>query len=105
MTKLEEKKICVKDTIIQIAKMIASGKLPKELYDEYLSDTPIGFMGEDELICFLTRDISIYEDIHKEDIAYIKSMEKDLDKYKSNLYTLDEAIVELINKFRKVRGF
>lgn len=105
MTKLEEKKMGVKDTIIQIAKMIASGKLPKELYDEYLSDTSLGFMCEDELICFLTRDISIYEDIHNENREYIKSLEHDLDKYKSKLYTLDEAITELIREFRKTRGY
>lgn len=105
MNKVEEKKMGVKDTIIQIAKMIASGKLPKELYDEFLSDTSLGFMGEDELVCFLTRDISIYEDIHKEDKEYIKKLENDLDKYKSKLYTLDEAIVELMNKFRKTRGY
>ena len=105
MTKLEEKKMGVTDTIIQIARMIASGKLPKELYDEYLSDTPLGFMNEKDIINFLTRDICIYEDIHNEDKEYIKSLEKDLDKYRSKLYALDEAIIDLMNTFRKVRGY
>lgn len=41
------------DTIKQIAKMIASGDLPKDIYDKYLSMCPIGFMTEKELINYL----------------------------------------------------
>lgn len=41
------------DVIKQIAKMIASGKIPNEIYDKYLSKTPIGFMSADDLIKYL----------------------------------------------------
>ena len=104
MNKLEEKKMGVTNTIIQIARMLTSGKLPKELYDEYLSDTPIECMNEKDLINFLTKDICTYQDIHNENKEYIKSLEKDLDNYRSKLYTLDEAIIDLMNTYRKVRG-
>lgn len=105
MTKLEQKKTGVTNTIIQIARMIASGKLPKELYDEYLSDTPIGLMNEKDLINFLTKDICTYQDIYNENKEYIKSLEKDLDKYRSKFYALDETIIDLMNTYRKVKGF
>lgn len=38
-----------KKTLEQILKLISSGELPKDLYDKYLSNTPIGFMSFDEL--------------------------------------------------------
>lgn len=41
------------DTIKQIAKTIASGEIPKKVYDEYLSQCPIGFMNERDLIKYL----------------------------------------------------
>lgn len=41
------------DTIKQIAKMIASGEISKEVYDKYLSQCPIGFMNERDLIKYL----------------------------------------------------
>lgn len=41
------------DTIKQIAKMIASGEIPKQVYDKYLSKCPVGFMNEKELIDYL----------------------------------------------------
>lgn len=42
-----------KDTLKQICKMIASGEIPNEVYDKYLSKTPIGFMNETDLYGFL----------------------------------------------------
>lgn len=33
----------------QICKMITSGDIPKQIYDKYLSNTPIGFMNYKEL--------------------------------------------------------
>ena len=41
------------ETIKKIAKMIASGEIPKEVYDKYLSECPIGFMSEKDLINYL----------------------------------------------------
>lgn len=41
------------DTLKQICKMIASGEIPDEVYDKYLSKTPIGFMNETDLYDFL----------------------------------------------------
>ena len=40
------------DTLKQICKMIASGGIPNEVYDKYLSSTPIGFMNYKELCDF-----------------------------------------------------
>ncbi len=40
----------------QIAKMIASGEIPKEIYDKYLGKCPIGFMSEETLFNFLKQD-------------------------------------------------
>lgn len=41
------------DTLKQICKMIASGEIPDEVYDKYLSKTSIGFMNETDLYDFL----------------------------------------------------
>lgn len=41
------------DTIKQIAKMIANGEIPKEVYDKYLRKCLIGFMNERDLIEYL----------------------------------------------------
>lgn len=46
----ELKKAKPNKTIKQIVKMIASGEIPKKVYDKYLSDCPIGFMNEEELL-------------------------------------------------------
>lgn len=40
------------ETLKQICKMIASGEIPDEVYDKYLSSTPIGFMNYKELCDF-----------------------------------------------------
>lgn len=42
-------KIRYNGTLHQIARMIASGDIPKEVYDKYLSNTPIGFMTPIEI--------------------------------------------------------
>ncbi len=39
-------------TLKQICKMISSGDIPKQIYDKYLSSTPIGFMNYKELCDF-----------------------------------------------------
>lgn len=41
------------ETLKQIAKTISSGDIPKEIYDKYLSETPIGFMNSKELFEYL----------------------------------------------------
>lgn len=38
-----------------ISKMIASGEIPNEVYDKYLSKCPIGFMNEEDVFEFLTK--------------------------------------------------
>lgn len=40
-------------TLKQICKMISIGDIPKEIYDKYLSDTPIGFMSSNDLFEYL----------------------------------------------------
>lgn len=40
-------------TIMKISNMIASGEIPKEVYDKYLSDCPIGFMDKNTLYNYL----------------------------------------------------
>ena len=37
------------NTIKAIAKMIASGEIPKEIYDKYLSKTKLGFCSADKV--------------------------------------------------------
>lgn len=41
------------DPLKQICKMIASGEIPDEVYNKYLSKTPIGFMSKMDLYDFL----------------------------------------------------
>ena len=41
-----------KETLKQICKMISSGDIPKEIYNKYLSNTPVGFMNYKELCNF-----------------------------------------------------
>lgn len=41
------------DTLKQICKMIAGGEIPDEVYNKYLSKTPIGFMSKTDLYDFL----------------------------------------------------
>lgn len=41
------------ETLKQICKMISSGEIPDEVYNKYLSKTPIGFMNYEELYDFL----------------------------------------------------
>lgn len=43
------------ETLSQIVKMITSGEIPKEIYNKYLSITPIGFMSYDELLNYLKK--------------------------------------------------
>lgn len=45
----EERAENPKDPIKQIAKMISSGEIPCEVYNKYLSQTPIGFMSYEDL--------------------------------------------------------
>lgn len=45
----EEKAENLKDPIKQIARMISSGEIPDEVYNEYLSQTAIGFMSCEDL--------------------------------------------------------
>lgn len=40
-------------TLHQICRMIASGEIPKEVYNKYLGDTPIGFMTPLEIMAHL----------------------------------------------------
>lgn len=41
------------ETLKQICKMISSGEIPDEVYNKYLSKTPIGFMNKTDLYNFL----------------------------------------------------
>ena len=44
------------ETLSQIVKMIVSGEIPKDVYNKYLSMTPIGFMNYNELLSYLNKD-------------------------------------------------
>ena len=48
--------------------------------------------------------LEVLEEIHKDDKEQIKELRNQLSIYKSNYYELDEAIIELIDKFKVVRG-
>lgn len=83
------------ETLSQIVKMIVSGEIPKEIYNKYLSMTPIGFMNYDELLSYLNKDkTEIY--IDSEDIEgrycdglyqdYLEKENKELKKQLENCY-------------------
>lgn len=40
-------------TLIRICEMIASGEIPNNVYDKYLSKEPIGFMSETKIFDYL----------------------------------------------------
>lgn len=67
-----------KDTLKQICKMIASGEIPDEVYDKYLSKTPIGFMNYNDLYKFLKEATPTQEQLRKENnglkeqVAYLR---------------------------------
>lgn len=44
------------EILSQIVKMITSDEIPKEIYNKYLSMTPIGFMSYDELLNYLKKE-------------------------------------------------
>lgn len=44
------------EVLLKICDMIASGEIPKEVYNKYLGDTPIGFMGKYEIEKFLIKE-------------------------------------------------
>lgn len=58
------------DTLKQICKMIASGEIPDEVYNKYLSKTPIGFMNKTDLYNFLKGKNNKISDETKGKIAY-----------------------------------
>lgn len=53
-----------RETIEQIAKMIASGEIPSEVYNKYLSKCEIGFMNEKALLSYLLN--------HDEEMSNVK---------------------------------
>ena len=46
--------------------MITSGEIPNEVYDKYLSKTPIGFMNETDLYDFLKGKKYVKKNDHEE---------------------------------------
>lgn len=58
------------DTLKQICKMIAGGEIPDEVYNKYLSKTPIGFMSKTDLYNFLKDKNNKISDETKGKIAY-----------------------------------
>ena len=44
------------EVLLKICDMIASGEIPKEVYNKYLGDTPIGFMKKYEIEKFLIKE-------------------------------------------------
>ncbi len=45
------------NTLKQIIKMILIGELPNDVYDKYLSNSPIGFMNEEDLFNYLVEKV------------------------------------------------
>ena len=41
------------EVLEKVSRMIAEGKIPNEVYDEYLSDTPLGFRTADGVLEYL----------------------------------------------------
>lgn len=56
---LELDKILNNNSLKSIAKMIASGDIPNEVYDKYLSHCPIAFMSEEGLYKYLLFEIGV----------------------------------------------
>lgn len=55
----------VKATLRAISEMIASRKIPRRVYDEYLAKTPIGFMTADKVYNYLTMSNSYIDDVEE----------------------------------------
>ena len=66
------------ETLSQIVKMIVSGEIPKEIYNKYLSMTPIGFMNYDKLLNYLNKDkTEIYIDSEDMEERYCEGLYQD----------------------------
>lgn len=67
----------INKTLHQICRMIASGEIPKEIYNKYLGDTPIGFMTPLEIIAYLNSSpwIPVSERLPKhEELALVSAL-------------------------------
>lgn len=107
---IEEEKT-PQETIKQIAKMIASGEIPKDVYDKYLGKCPIGFMNEEDLFDYLfeveqlepieekeIEELDLKYDIENNDIYNFK---RQILMYCDNLqYKINELVRE-VNKLKK----
>lgn len=65
-----------KDILKQIFKMISSGEISKDVYDKYLSNTPIGFMSYEDLCNKFDIDLLTDEDINfLKDLAHKRKVQ------------------------------
>lgn len=90
------------EVLKQICKMIASGEIPKEVYDKYLSKCPIGFMKEEELFRYLTQLEINWEKLKKwlENLKiYYKSM---INKY--DYSDEDKVVKDILNKMQELES-
>ena len=83
------------ETLSQIVKMIVSGEIPKDVYNKYLSMTPIGFMNYNELLSYLNKDkTEIYIDSENIEERYCNDLYQDyLEKENQELKSLKKKII------------
>lgn len=48
--------------------------------------------------------LEVLEEIHRDDTKLIKELQRQLNMYKVNYYRLDGAVIELIDKFKIIKG-
>ena len=60
------------ETITAISKMIASGDIPKEIYDKYLSKTKLGFCSAEKVEEIITKEATqlIVEQLKEQPTAH-----------------------------------
>lgn len=85
----------------------------KEALERYYSNLMYGNGGfqtdEEELEALSTikqalERLEVLEEIHRDDTKLIKELQRQLNMYKVNYYRLDDAVIELIDKFKIIKG-
>lgn len=79
----------------------------KSLYESKCKEQPKNLIGFD--ICYITikqalERLEVLEEIHKDDTKLIKELQRQLNMYKVNYYRLNDAVIELIDKFKIIKG-